>query len=76
VKIVRTDSGGTLNGVLLRAGLVDEVCIYIEPCLVGGMSPRTIFRAPEPGEDVIRLRLKDMERLDNDVVLVHYEVVK
>ena len=78
VMTVRTDSGGTLNGVLLRAGLVDEVCIYIEPCLVGGMSPRTIFRTsqPELEEDAIRLRLKDMERLDNDVVLVHYEVIK
>lgn len=78
VKTVRTDSGGTLNGLLLQAGLVDEVGIYIEPCLVGGMSPRTIFRAsqPESEENTIRLRLKDLERLDGDVVLLHYEVIK
>ena len=78
VKTVRTDSGGTLNGVLLQAGLVDEVCIYIEPCLVGGMSPRTIFRTsqPEPEEDAISLRLKSLEHLDGGVALLHYEVVK
>jgi 2,5-diamino-6-(ribosylamino)-4(3H)-pyrimidinone 5'-phosphate reductase len=78
VETVRTDSGGTLNGILLQAGLVDEVSIYIEPCLVGGMSPRTIFRTsqPESEEDTIMLRLKNLERLENDVALLHYEVVK
>jgi 2,5-diamino-6-(ribosylamino)-4(3H)-pyrimidinone 5'-phosphate reductase len=78
VKTVRTDSGGTLNGILLQAGLVDEICIYIEPCLVGGMSPRTIFRTsqPESQEDAIRLRLKNLELLDNDVALLLYEVIK
>jgi 2,5-diamino-6-(ribosylamino)-4(3H)-pyrimidinone 5'-phosphate reductase len=78
VETVRTDSGGTLNGVLLKAGLVDEVAIYIEPCLVGGMSTRTIFRSsePVPEEDAIRLRLKNLESLDGGVALLHYEVVK
>jgi 2,5-diamino-6-(ribosylamino)-4(3H)-pyrimidinone 5'-phosphate reductase len=78
VKTVRTDSGGTLNGVLLREELVDEIGIYIEPCLVGGMSPHTIFRAlePESEEDVIQLRLKSLEHLENDVALLHYEVIK
>jgi 2,5-diamino-6-(ribosylamino)-4(3H)-pyrimidinone 5'-phosphate reductase len=78
VETVRTDSGGTLNGVLLQAGLVDEVAIYIEPCLVGGISTRTIFRSsePVPEEDAIRLRLKNLESLDGGVALLHYEVVK
>ena len=31
VRAVRVDSGGTLNGVLLRAGLVDEVSVLISP---------------------------------------------
>ncbi len=31
VKVVRADCGGTLNGVLLRAGLVDEVSLVIDP---------------------------------------------
>jgi len=36
---------GRLNGVLFRAGLVDEVSVLVNPCLVGGTSPRSIFRA-------------------------------
>ncbi|MGE5805923.1 MAG: RibD family protein, partial [Ignavibacteria bacterium] len=44
VKIIRVDSGGILNGVLLRAGLVDEVSILISPSLVGGFSPNSFYR--------------------------------
>lgn len=36
VREVRVDAGGTLNGALLRAGLVDEVSLVIAPYLVGG----------------------------------------
>jgi 2,5-diamino-6-(ribosylamino)-4(3H)-pyrimidinone 5'-phosphate reductase len=35
VSVVRVDSGGRLNGALLRAGLVDEVSLLIHPTLVG-----------------------------------------
>jgi 2,5-diamino-6-(ribosylamino)-4(3H)-pyrimidinone 5'-phosphate reductase len=45
VKVIRVDSGGTLNGALLRAGLVNEVSLLIHPCLVGGTSPCSMFRA-------------------------------
>lgn len=64
VKTVRVDSGGTLNGVLLRAGLVDEVSILIEPCLVGGLTPRSMFKAEDlASEDaLIRLRLSAVEQ--------------
>jgi 2,5-diamino-6-(ribosylamino)-4(3H)-pyrimidinone 5'-phosphate reductase len=41
---VRLDCGGILNGVLLREGLVDEVSVIISPSLVGGISPKTIWR--------------------------------
>jgi 2,5-diamino-6-(ribosylamino)-4(3H)-pyrimidinone 5'-phosphate reductase len=32
---VRTDAGGTLNGVLVRAGLVDELSVVVAPQLAG-----------------------------------------
>src|SRR5450830_1939317 len=38
IQTVRVDSGGVLNGVLLRAGLIDEVSILVHPALVGGTS--------------------------------------
>lgn len=77
VTAVRADSGGALNGALLRAGLVSEVSVLIAPALVGGTSPRSFFRAPDltSSEGVIPLRLTHLERLDGDVVWLRYEVV-
>jgi 2,5-diamino-6-(ribosylamino)-4(3H)-pyrimidinone 5'-phosphate reductase len=78
VKTVRVDSGGTLNGVLLRDGLVDEVSVLISPSLVGGMSPRSLFRAPDltTPEGVIPLRLMHVEQMPGDIVWLRYEVIK
>jgi 2,5-diamino-6-(ribosylamino)-4(3H)-pyrimidinone 5'-phosphate reductase len=78
VKTVRVDSGGILNGVLLRAGLVDEVSVLIIPALVGGTSPRSIFTAPDltSPDGVIPLKLIHVEQLRGDVVWLRYEVVK
>jgi 2,5-diamino-6-(ribosylamino)-4(3H)-pyrimidinone 5'-phosphate reductase len=78
VRVVRADSGGTLNGVLLRAGLVDEVSLLVHPSLVGGVSPRSMFRAADltGPEGVIPLRLTHVEQLSGDVVWLRYEVVK
>jgi 2,5-diamino-6-(ribosylamino)-4(3H)-pyrimidinone 5'-phosphate reductase len=42
VRRVRVDAGGTLNGALLRAGLVDEISVVIAPHLAGaGAAPLT-----------------------------------
>lgn len=43
VKVVRVDSGGTLNSVLLQGGLVDEVSVLIHPYLAGGEPGPTMF---------------------------------
>jgi 2,5-diamino-6-(ribosylamino)-4(3H)-pyrimidinone 5'-phosphate reductase len=77
VKVVRVDSGGTLNGVLLRAGLVDEVSLLVSPALVGGATPRSFFRAPDltSPDGVIPLRLTHLEKLHGDIVWLRYEVV-
>jgi 2,5-diamino-6-(ribosylamino)-4(3H)-pyrimidinone 5'-phosphate reductase len=78
VKLVRVDSGGILNGVLLRAGLVDEVSVLINPSLVGGTTPRSIFQAPDltSEEGTIKLRLAHVEEMEGDVVWLRYEVIK
>ncbi|HII06073.1 MAG TPA: RibD family protein [Methanotrichaceae archaeon] len=78
VKTVRVDSGGTLNGVLLRQGLVDEISVLVHPCLVGGVSPRSIFMAQDltSPEGVIQLRLTHVERLEGGVVWIRYEQVR
>lgn len=78
VKVVRVDSGGILNGVLLRAGLVDEVSVLVSPALVGGASPRSLFRAPDltSPKGVLPLKLIHVEKLDGDSVWLRYEVAK
>jgi diaminohydroxyphosphoribosylaminopyrimidine deaminase/5-amino-6-(5-phosphoribosylamino)uracil reductase len=32
---VLVEAGGRLNGALLRAGLIDELVLYVAPCLLG-----------------------------------------
>ena len=78
VELVRVDSGGSLNGALLRAGLVDEVSLLIDPCLVGGTTPRSVFHAADlnSSDGVIQLRLVHFEKVRGDIVWLRYEVVK
>lgn len=77
VQSVRVDSGGILNGVLLRAGLVDEVSVLIDPCLVGGTSPRTGFVAPDltSPEGITRLKLIHCEQVRENILWLKYQVV-
>ena len=76
VRVVRTDTGGALHGVLLRAGLVDEISVVLAPTLIGGTSPRSFFVAPdlESDDGVIGLRLLDVENVEGDFVWLRYAV--
>lgn len=73
---VLLDSGGTLNGVLLRAGLVNEISLLVHPCLVGGITPRSFFRAPDltSPEGVIALRLIHVEQIRDQILWLRYAV--
>jgi 2,5-diamino-6-(ribosylamino)-4(3H)-pyrimidinone 5'-phosphate reductase len=66
VKVVRVDSGGTLNSVLLNYGLVDEVSVLIHPFLAGGKPGPTIF-------DPLKAGISD---LSIPLTLSHYEVLE
>jgi len=78
IKTVRVDSGGTLNGLLLRMGLVDEISLLIHPVLIGGISPLSFFRAPDltSSDEITRLELSDVQRLKDNLVWLRYSVVK
>lgn len=78
VKVARADSGGKLNGALLRAGLVDEVSLLIYPSLVGGQTERSMFNAPDLAspEGTISLKLTHVETLKGDAVWLRYDISK
>ena len=76
IQTLRVDSGGILAGVLLRAHLVDEVSVVISPQLTGGMSPKSIFVAPDlhSFEDIVDLQLIEHEILDENYVHLYYRI--
>ncbi len=76
VKTIRVDSGGTLNGALLRQGLVDEVSLLIHPSLIGGTSSKSAFRAPDliSRTGVIPLKVLHFERMENDIIWIVWKV--
>ena len=78
VKSLRVDSGGILNGVLLRDDLVDELYVLIHPAMVGGTSPNSMYIAPDltSTEGVLDLKLLKMEKLKNEIILLQYRIMK
>ena len=78
VELVRLDSGGALNNVLLHAGLVDEVSLLVNPSLVGDTAPLSIFRTTDlaPSPEVIQLKLLYVSQLELDHLWLRYDVVK
>ncbi|MBI0584798.1 MAG: RibD family protein [Methanomassiliicoccus sp.] len=76
VRVVRVDSGGTLNGALLRAGLVSEVSMVVHPQLTGGTSPASMFRTPDLKEgEATPLELISSRKLKRGLVWLRYRVL-
>jgi 2,5-diamino-6-(ribosylamino)-4(3H)-pyrimidinone 5'-phosphate reductase len=74
VEVVRVDSGGTLNSVLLNSGLVSELSVLIHPFLAGGQPDPTIFDPVKAGmpDLQIPLMLDHSEVLENGIIWVRY----
>lgn len=77
VRTVRVDSGGALSAALLKEGLVDEISLIVSPVVVGNLSPTKMVNAEmleltEP----LKLRLTHVEKLEDDLVWLKYDVVK
>jgi len=74
-KRVFCDSGGTLNGILLRKGLVNEVSLLINPCMVGSDPPDSIFRATGGAtQGAIPMKLVHVEQMANGFVWLRYSI--
>jgi 2,5-diamino-6-(ribosylamino)-4(3H)-pyrimidinone 5'-phosphate reductase len=71
-RTVRVDSGGTLTGALLGAGLVDEVSLLVHPVLAGaGATHRWHGAEPAPAAALEQL---GCDALDHGLVWLRYRV--
>jgi 2,5-diamino-6-(ribosylamino)-4(3H)-pyrimidinone 5'-phosphate reductase len=76
VKVLRVDSGGTLNSVLLHAGLVSEISVLIHPFIAGGKADPTMSDPLKAGipELQVPLRLQSTEVVGDGIVWSRYTV--
>ncbi|MGC1955444.1 MAG: bifunctional diaminohydroxyphosphoribosylaminopyrimidine deaminase/5-amino-6-(5-phosphoribosylamino)uracil reductase RibD [Gammaproteobacteria bacterium] len=67
VNEVLLESGATLSGAMLRAGLIDELVIYAAPILLGSTA-RGLFQLPELHrmEQRIALKINDIRAVGED----------
>lgn len=68
---VHVEAGTALNGSLLRAGLVDELLVYLAPSILGDTG-RGMFRLPplDGLADAIRLDIGEVVRIGEDLRLL------
>jgi len=69
VKRLMVEGGATLNWSLLKLGLVDELYVYMGAMLIGGENAPTLVDGPGFKEHFPRLTLRDVQRLDEGVLL-------
>ena len=65
---VHGEAGWKLNGSLLREGLVDELLLYLAPCLLGD-GARGLFNLPELADldGRRRLQVRDLRQVGEDI---------
>jgi len=65
------EGGSELNAALLRAGLINEVRLYVAPKLLGGPQSTGIIGGASPRRlaDAVALRTLHVRRLGTDLVL-------
>ncbi|EXI91590.1 MAG: Riboflavin biosynthesis protein RibD [Candidatus Accumulibacter sp. BA-94] len=71
VNEVHAEAGFVLSGALLQAGLVDELLLYLAPCLVGDAA-RGMFALPqlEALADRKQLLVRDLRLIGQDLRLL------
>ena len=71
VNEVHAEAGFKLNGSLLREGLVDELLLYLAPCLIGHEASG-LFNLPELTslDGKRQLQIRDLRQLGEDIRLI------
>ncbi len=78
IKRLLLEGGGGSNGAFLRAGLVDELSLAIQPAVDGAKGAPSIFDSPEADSGVRApveaMTLKECRTLDGGAVWLRYEI--
>lgn len=77
---ITIQTGGTLNSVLLRKGLIDHVSIVIAPVLIGGENTSTLIdgeslHITEDLKHVKALKLIKCDVLNDSYIHLYYDVI-
>ncbi len=72
IKTILTDTGGTLNSVLLEKKLVDELSLIVAPSIVGEKS-QYLFKSLR-NTNTLNLKLNRVEVLEKNFVFIRYDV--
>ena len=78
VTSILLEGGATLHAGALKAGIVDKVCIFLAPILIGGEdAPGTIGSLEiDALADAVRLEGSSMRRFNQDLLIEAYPVSK
>lgn len=81
IKRMTIQSGGTMNALLLREGLIDRVSIVIAPLMVGGSTTATLMdgealHSVKELSKLVVLELVKVKKLKNSYVHVLYKMKK
>ena len=69
------EGGGSINGGMLRAGLVDEVSVLVTPIVDGRVGTPSLFDVDDEPVRPQRLALEAVKRRADDVLWLRYRVV-
>ena len=80
IEKITIQSGGTLNAILVRKGLIDRVSIVIAPALIGGKDTSTLMDGKSLSSEqdlklIKALKLRKCEELKNFYLHLEYDVI-
>ena len=64
---LHVEAGAKLNGSLIREGCVDELLVYVAPCLVGDAMGMFALPALQQLDQKVRLRFHEIQQIGEDI---------
>jgi riboflavin biosynthesis pyrimidine reductase len=77
IKTLMLEGGGSINGSLLNAGLIDELSLLILPMADGTENTATTFDVAGwlPKKKARNLKLMEVKKMESDVIWLRYKMI-